>query len=96
MEKIPAVLMFLVCLVLLVRMLLRPAPRQRLDAWAQRAWAALKALPNWRRQRQQRQRAQQEALAAIERAQRRQADWDGNVARPRQFRRDDEQPPHLH
>jgi hypothetical protein len=96
MEKIPAVLIFLACLVMLVRMLLRPAQRDRLDAAARRAVAALKDLANWRQQRRQRQTAQQEALAAIERAQRRQADWDGNVARPRQFRRDDEQPPTLH
>jgi hypothetical protein len=99
MEKIPAALIFLACLLMLVRLLLRPAQRQQLDAAARRSWLALKALPDWRRQRRQRQQAQQaqqEALAAIERAQRRQADWDGNVARPRHFRRDDEQPPTLH
>lgn len=96
MEKIPAALIFLACLLMLVRMVLRPAQRQRLDAVARRSWAAVKALPGWAARRRQRQQAQQEALAAIERAQRRQADWDGNVARPRQFRRDDEQPPTLH
>ncbi|EHR72869.1 hypothetical protein BurJ1DRAFT_4070 [Burkholderiales bacterium JOSHI_001] len=91
MEKIPAALILLACLVLLVRMLLRPVQRQRLDAFARRTWGALKDLPNWRVRRQQRQQAERDAQAAIERAQRRSqmqqdVDWDGNVARPKNFR----------
>ena len=86
-EEIVAAITLAACVVLLVRMLLGQGRRQRFDAAARRAWmscrtAARRAVrwPNARR----------EAAAAAEDAIRRArggADRDGNVIRPRTFRR---------
>jgi hypothetical protein len=81
------------CVVLLVRLLLRPAQRQRLDTWARVSWWQLRQRAQGLRKRAPRgsaRDAEREAQDAIRRAQqraqgRKQADWDGNVARPRQF-----------
>lgn len=93
-----------VCLMLLLRMALPAAQQRRFDAFWRRVgegfqraglalrqrWLALRSRPDARRQAQQ----------AIERAKGRAqvpADRDGNVIRPRSFRKDDDgKPPTLH
>jgi len=88
-EKIFAGLMLALCLLLLVRMTIGPQRRQRLDA-ALRRWRA-----PWRRRLQQARRSSAESRAertaqdAIARARRTAAEgeWDGNVYRPKSFKR---------
>lgn len=88
-EKFFAGFVLAVCVLLLVRMLLGPLRRERLDAVLRR-WRA-----PWRRRLQQARRdsaesrAQRAAQEAIARARRAAADgeWDGNVYRPKSFKR---------
>lgn len=96
-ERFIAGLIVLVCVVLLVRLVLPAARRQRFDAAARRLWLGLAARSNdlrhWhtRRQSQQRIKAQAEQAArdAIERA-RRGVERDGNVIRPKAFKGKDD------
>ena len=88
-EKIFAALVLAACLVLLLRMLLGQRRRQRLDATLRR-WRA----PWQRRLLQARRdsaesRAERTAQEAIARARRAAAagEWDGNVYRPKSFKR---------
>ena len=86
-EKIFAAVMVAVCVLLLLRMLLRPRSRDRVDAavrrgsarWSGRvqrlvAWPAAEA------------RARREAKDAIQRARRSAIERDGNVYRPKAFK----------
>jgi hypothetical protein len=69
-EKSFAVAILAMCLVMLVRMLLRPGPRARLDRSAQRAWwwSRDAVVRLFRRTRISSADAQREARDAIERA----------------------------
>ncbi len=86
-EKIFATAMVAVCVLLLLRMLLKPRSRERVDAavrrggdrWSRRfrrlvAWPAAEA------------RARREAKEAIQRARRSAIERDGNVYRPKAFK----------
>jgi len=86
-EKIFAAIVVAVCVLLLLRMLLRPRRRARVDAavrrngvlWRDRvsravAWPAAEA------------RARREAKEAIRRARRSAIERDGNVIRPKAFK----------
>lgn len=85
-EKILAAAGLLVCIVLLVRMLMAPAHRQRIAARLQ----ALRRWPTARRV------ARTEAERAIERARHgRDVERQGNVYRPKAWD-DDSRPPTLH
>ena len=86
-EKIFAAVMVAVCVLLLLRMLLKPRSRERVDTavregserWSRRvqravAWPAAEA------------RARREAKDAIQRARRSAIERDGNVYRPKAFK----------
>lgn len=86
-EKIFAAVMVAVCVLLLLRMLLKPRSRARVDAamrdasdrWSRRlhrlvAWPAAEA------------RARREAKEAIRRARRSSIEREGNVYRPKAFK----------
>jgi hypothetical protein len=85
-EKLFAAAVLAVCLVMLLRMALKPMQRQRLDAALQRLWAHCKSLV---RRKPPKPLTQQDAARAAEEAIRRarEGQWDGNVFRPRSFRR---------
>jgi hypothetical protein len=89
-EKILAALGLLVCLVLLLRLGLAPRRRQRLDHRARQGWTALRlrvrGMQGFWRRRRHRKEAASEAEAAIRRA-REGIGRDGNVIRPKSFKR---------
>jgi hypothetical protein len=82
-----AIAVFVVCALLLLRLVLPAARRARGDAALRAAWLSgrgwLRGLWHWRAERRAAARA---AEAAIERA-RRAAERDGNVVRPESFKR---------
>lgn len=87
-EKIFAAVLLAVCLLLLVRVFVGAARRARIDAaiarLSRRTGARIDAIvqaPGMRR------RARREADDAIRRAGAR-GDWDGNVYRPKSFKKD--------
>lgn len=82
-----AIAVFVVCALLLLRMVLPARHRLRVDAVLRRGWQALRGrvLDVWH-WRASRRAAAAEAEAAIARA-RRAAERDGNVVRPEAFRR---------
>jgi len=86
MEKILAGVLFAICAVMLLRLAIGERRRWRFDQWFARLWQATRAraraLWHWRRSRQT---AEREAEAAIRRA--REGDWDGNVYKPKSFRK---------
>jgi hypothetical protein len=88
-EKLFAAAGLAVCLVLLLRLLLKPAQRQRFDAAMHRAWARCRQLVRRRpRPAMSQQDAARVAEEAIRRAREgRDGQWEGNVFRPRSFRR---------
>ena len=85
-ENVFAAIVLAACLVLLLRLVIGPQRRYRLDAFAVRAWQGLRrgALTMWHWPRQRR-RAKALAKDAIRRAS--QVERDGNVYRPDQFKR---------
>ncbi len=87
-EKIFAATIVAACLVLLLRVFLGARRRARFDAaiarWSQRAGARVDAVVAWPSARR---RARREAEAAIRRA-RESGQWDGNVYRPKSFKKD--------
>ena len=68
MEKLPALLLLLVCVAMLARMALPWRTRRRVDAAAHQAWAALRRLPQWRQRKHHLRDASAQAEAAIHRA----------------------------
>jgi hypothetical protein len=86
MEAFFASLVLVTCVVLLARLALGPARRQRFDRFFVRLWNMLRAgaIALWRWPRSRRQ-AQQLADDAIRRA--REGRWDGNVYTPDQFKK---------
>jgi hypothetical protein len=92
-EKLLALATALACGVMLLRMVLKPTQRQRLDMAAQRAWWKLSAgaqhLWRWRQRRQAHDQARRTAQAVIDRARQGQTPVkrDGNVLTPESFQR---------
>ncbi len=94
-EKIFAGLVIAVCAVLLLRLMIGERRRYRFDAAARRAWAALRHFGLWLQRRalslyhwrSSRQRAAQAAEEAIRRARSTDGAWDGNVYKPKSFRK---------
>jgi hypothetical protein len=92
-EVIAAALVLAVCAALLLRQVLPPRRRDRLDRWAQGVWTTLRELPaQWKRERS----VQRETKDVIERARKASkrtppVERDGNVYRPDAFKSD--QPP---
>jgi hypothetical protein len=86
-EQLLAGLVLAACAVLLARLVLGERRRGRFDAAARRGAASLRrralVVWHWRSRRRQAQRA---AADAIERA-RRAGEWDGNVYKPKSFKR---------
>lgn len=89
-EMVAAALVLAICVALLLRQVLPPAPRDRVDRWAQGLWHALRTRPGqWKRKRS----VQREAQDAIERARKASkrtppVERDGNVYRPDAFKSD--------
>ena len=85
-EKILAGIALFVCVALLGRLLLSTHRQLQFDFAVERAWASLRRttlrLVRWPSARRQ---AHRETRDAIERA--RGGEWDGNVYRPKSFRR---------
>ena len=92
-ETIFAALMLTICVVLLVRMALGPARRARFDAafvsWRRRIGHSLGRVSAAARRPAAESRARRETAAAIRRARERaeSGEWDGNVYRPKSFKR---------
>jgi hypothetical protein len=86
-EKIFAGLVVGLCVLMLLRMLLRPRRRARVDASLRKSGAAwqrrLRRLVAWPAAEL---RARRETRAAIQRARRSASDRDGNVYRPKAFK----------
>ena len=93
-ERLFAALALAVCAVLLVRLLLGERRRFRFDMAMRRAWNGLRrgVLRLWRmpsalrHQREAKRRAEEVANEAIRRASGR-GEWDGNVYKPKSFRK---------
>jgi predicted Holliday junction resolvase-like endonuclease len=89
-ETILAAVVLALCLALLVRLMLPPRQRQRMDSRARQGWNTLRrsarAVPAVWHHRRHRKQAASEAEAAIRRA-RDGFSRDGNVIRPKSFKR---------
>lgn len=83
-DKIFAALVFVCCLVLLLRLALGERRRHRFDSFWRRRWIGLRVqwtrLWHWPAARR---RARRDAEAAIRRA--REGVWEGNVYKPKSF-----------
>jgi hypothetical protein len=94
-EKIFAALTLTVCAVLLMRMLIGERRRYRFDAAARRLWFTLRRFGLWLQRgasslwhwRSSRRQAAQAAEEAIRRARSADGSWDGNVYKPKSFRK---------
>lgn len=86
-EKLLAGIVVALCVGLFVRLLVGERRRRRLDAWLQRAWAALvrqaRSVWHWRSARKEAQRVADEAI----RRARGEVERDGNVYKPKSFRK---------
>jgi len=87
-EKLFAAVVLAACVAALLRMALKPHQQQRLDAALRRAWARCAGVFR-RRGPPPRPPTQQDAAKVAEEAIRRarEGQWEGNVYRPRSFRR---------
>ena len=89
MQWIPALIAglgLLACLLQMLRLVLSPARRRRFDAAGRELAQALRHAPQrWQRRRALRDQASRVADEAIRRA--REGQWDGNVYRPKSFRK---------
>lgn len=102
-ESVFAALGLLVCAALLLRMTLSPEKQRRWDAYGRRQLERLRGAGRWTQRQwlllRSSRGARAEAARTIERARRNkpEVDREGNVIRPRSFRRDDDsKPPTLH
>ena len=85
-EKVFAALVLVACLVALARMALRPQHQRRLDAALRSAWQRVRRLGgSLRRKPRPPEDPARVAEEAIRRA--REGHWEGNVYKPRSFRR---------
>lgn len=83
-EHVLAALVVAVCAVLLLRLLIGEKRRARLDAALRRAVRSVRGLAMSARHRREAARVAEEA---IERARQRSGEWDGNVYKPKSFRK---------
>jgi hypothetical protein len=94
-QQVFAGLVLVVCALLLVRLVIGERRRYRFDAAARRLWLTLRRLAlslqrrllslwHWRSARRQ---AAQAAEEAIRRARGAEGSWDGNVYKPKSFRK---------
>jgi hypothetical protein len=88
MDKWLAVIVFGVCAALMLRLVVGARLRHRIDHTAQRFWQRLRGLRHWRPP-SRRSRADAERLAeeAIRRARGEEGHWEGNVYKPKSFKR---------
>ena len=85
-ERVFAAIVFAACVLLLVRLGLGARRRQRLDAVLWRAVHATRHMATAARQRRANAQAAKAAADAIRRAQER-GEWEGNVYKPKSFRK---------
>ncbi|HET7795105.1 MAG TPA: hypothetical protein VFL64_17110 [Rhizobacter sp.] len=87
-ETVFAVLTLVICIALMVRLLVGPRRRQGLDAWARRTGLGIKytalRVYHWRSSRQTAKRVAEDA---IRRARDDKGSWEGNVYKPKSFKR---------
>ncbi len=83
-ERVFAAVVFAVCLALLLRLTLGARRRARLDAALRRAWQAVRGAVISLRHRREAGRVAEEA---IRRARDKRGEWDGNVYKPKSFRK---------
>ena len=85
-ETFLAGLVVAICVVLLARLLVGERRRYRFDAALQRLWRGIRrhahAVWHWRDSRRNAQRLADEAIRRA-----REGDWDGNVYKPKSFKR---------
>ena len=90
-EKLLAAVVLAVCVGLLVRLMLGRSRQQRLDAAARRAGArgrhGVHAMWHWRSSRKRAERMADEAIKRAASRDRGDGHWDGNVFKPKSFRR---------
>jgi len=87
-ETLLAGLGLALCVLMLARQLLPLPRRARLDLWLRHAWWELQQwVRGLRHGRRSKRTAQREAEEAIRRAREGQGEWDGNVYRPKSFKR---------
>jgi hypothetical protein len=90
MDKPLAALIFVVCIVMLARLLMGAQRRQRFDAAAQRVWFATKRRLvlawHWRASKRAAARAADDVIRRA-RGKHTQGEWDGNVYKPKSFRK---------
>ena len=83
-DRILAAIIVAMCAVLLVRLLIGARRRARFDAALRRAWRAVRGVAVSARHRREAARVADEAIA---RARQRGGEWDGNVYKPKSFRK---------
>lgn len=87
-ERVFAAIVLAACVLLMLRLVVGPRRRQRLDAVMRRAWFALRrfglSVWHWRSSRRE---AAKVAEEAIRRARSADGSWDGNVYKPKSFRK---------
>ena len=90
-ERTFAALVLAACAVLMLRLLMGERRRYRFDAAMRRAALALRrwalTLRHWRASRRAAEQAAKAADDAIARARGRDGEWDGNVYKPKSFRK---------
>lgn len=91
MEKVLAGLLLAVCVVLFLRLLAGASRRQRFDAWARHAAATLaqrtRRIRHWRASRDEARRVADEAIRRARGEAGDDVERDGNVYRPRSFKK---------
>lgn len=90
-ERVFAAIVLAACAVLMLRLLLGERRRYRFDAALRQAWHALRrwglSVRHWRSSRRAAAQAAEAADEAIARARGRDGEWDGNVYKPKSFRK---------
>ncbi len=93
-ERLFAAVGIAVCAVLLLRLLIGDRRRWRLDAALRRHWRSLTTFARqvrlWRSSRRDAAKVADEAIRRAREGARRSGEWDGNVYKPKAFRK----PPH--
>ena len=82
-EKVLAAVVLIVCLVFMARLLVGVRRRMKFDAWARGIWNRVRDLYRWRASRKTAERAAEEAI----RRARENGTWEGNVYKPKSFKR---------